>query len=331
MSPFRRILILSLVFATYQTAKLEEPDPAPPEPDRTSSFSRLSGSFLVKISMEKAECVNDKYKAENKSAASIPEILPSAPGLKRPEARSEIKGATKENPAISCYDIEETRISYINSSISDLPIKVRCDVDKMSTCLIVRNKIAESAIDSSAITLGEELWLSQTTFDAQSLYNKIEGITGTGNPQISHLLSTSVRVSQRIRYYYSAINGDGVPYNITTADDTKVKSLKALLWNDHLVGFEITKKMPMKFTVSGEPKPCWAEKKEWMCIDIIFETNSNNRLPVKDFYIEEVRIKSPGVPEPGVPDTSAPLPSKGASIQKLYFELTDLCFFLHNK
>nr|XP_034828840.1 uncharacterized protein LOC117986123 [Maniola hyperantus] len=236
--------------------------------------------------------------------------------LDRPEKGSNVLGSTIKNPAKSCDYVEEPGSSYIISS--GRTIKVKCNVaEEKCTCLSIKGElIEESAINGLAVTLGDQLWLSQTTYDEQSLYNNIEGITGTDIPQISHLLSTSVKVSQRIRYYYSA-------GNTTTAEDANVKTLKALLWNDQLVGSEITKQMPINFTVSGT-EPCWDENTEWMCTNIIFKTQSNNRLPVKDFYIKEVRIKSPGVPDSAVPETGAP---KDAPIQKLYFQLTDLCFF----
>ncbi|CAH2218011.1 jg26441 [Pararge aegeria aegeria] len=118
--------------------------------------------------------------------------------------------------------------------------------------------------------------------------------------QISYLQSISTKVIQKIRYYYST-------KDVTTTPNVH---LQALLWNDHSVGSDITKQMPLKYTVE-KTDLCWGiTTNSWVCSDIMLQDSSNKRLPVTDFFIGEAKA---GAAE------SEPV--------KIYFELLELCFY----
>ncbi|XP_064072600.1 collagen alpha-1(V) chain-like [Vanessa tameamea] len=202
-------------------------------------------------------------------------------GLPPPESAPTYLGSFSK-PAASCAELKEDGIFYLNPSD---PFEVNCKVTEKEACLKIQE--LEYDIDEIAITFtNDSFWLSEMGFDLTKFYNLQVS-------QLSYLLASSAGVTQTIRYHCR---------NTTVISGTD-NALQVLLWNDNLVGPYSTKRTPMYYDIPKDTDTCMTGD-SWEFTDIVLESKLNTRLPVVDFFIQDIRPLN----------------------QKVYVELKKLCF-----
>ncbi|CAH2085370.1 unnamed protein product [Euphydryas editha] len=203
-------------------------------------------------------------------------------GLKPPETDEKRLG-TLSYPAKSCAETKDASV-YINPSH---PFEVECNKKEKKACLKLQD-IDDQIRDAEAVTFSNKaFWLSDK-FNLTKFYNlKVS--------QLSYILAMSTGVTQKIKFHCK---------NTVVSNKTN-EAVLMLLWNDNIVGPEATKEMPMHYQILEDTNTCKAEGGMWESVEIELKTNLNTRLPVIDFYIQDIR------------------PSLE---QKVFLELLELCF-----
>ncbi|XP_045449331.1 collagen alpha chain-like [Melitaea cinxia] len=203
-------------------------------------------------------------------------------GLGDPESGKAILGSFSK-PAKSCEETNDVNI-YINPLD---PFPVICDRKENKACLKVR-EIDEDIQKAETVTFSNNSFWLDDQFNLTAFYDlKVSSL--------SYILGLSTSVTQKIRYHCKN----------TILSNEPDKAVLMLLWNDKIVGPVATKEMPMHYHIPEEENHCKGEGDTLETAIIELKTHLNTRLPVVDFYIQDIR--------PSLQQT-------------VFLELVELCF-----
>ncbi|XP_049871050.1 collagen alpha chain-like [Pectinophora gossypiella] len=199
---------------------------------------------------------------------------------------------TKSKALISCKHAPAGSTNGTYFVRAEDPFEVYCDMNRNLSCLIHSVALKDTEIiNYIKHDNNKPFWISAKNHSEGEKFD-INKFYGYDMNKIQWLQSHSTFVTQKIRYHC---------FNSLVHPDEE-KALRLLSWTDSLIGPQPTNLTPAHYTiVFDECKD--STLLDWKHADIMI-TGSPRRLPIIDFYIQDIRKED----------------------QRIYLELRELCF-----